>query len=105
MKKITYFLLLLFFTAQISAHCGGCGPKESSSDYSSKADNAECVSCKDKSTKLNLTKKDKQRCDAIMTEYKIELAKLKSKYVEKIDQVLSDEELELYLELNELTKI
>ena len=29
MKKLTFALMVFFLAAQISAHCGGCGPKES----------------------------------------------------------------------------
>ena len=66
----------------------------------------ECSSCKSKdSAKLTLTKREAAQCDEILSEYKTELSKLKSKYRAKFDKVLSDEELVIYLEQHELTQI
>lgn len=107
MKQLSILLFLLFFTVQISAHCGGCGPKKSVTTKSS-TDKVKCLSCVDKkasSTELSLTKKEQQLCDEILTEYQVELARLKSKYTAKFDDVLSEEDLELYLKQHKLTKI
>ena len=107
MKKLSILLFLLFFTVQLSAHCGGCGPKKSVTTKSA-LDNGSCISCEDKkvsSTKLNLTKKEQKLCDDILSEYQLELARLKTKYTEKFDEVLSSDDLELYLKEHQLTKI
>tara|TARA_A100001015_G_scaffold38923_1_gene42727 strand:- start:2061 stop:2387 length:327 start_codon:yes stop_codon:yes gene_type:complete len=108
MKKLTFVLMVLFLAAQISAHCGGCGPKDSVSKKMSSEEltKMECSSCQSKdSAKLTLTKREAAVCDEILSDYKAELSKLKSKYRAKFDKVLSEEELATYLEQHELTQI
>ena len=101
MKFFTSIIIFLFLSFQLNAHCGGCGPASStshSSSYSNSLEKSECTSCSKSSENLKLSRKERQACNKVMDQYEAELELLKAKYIEKLDSILSEDELALYVE-------
>ena len=91
MKKLLSILLILFVSANVFAHCGGCGVGDTKKkDHTHETKKATLVE------QLNLTEKQQEEYDKITSMYNKKMKEARKKYNKKIESFLTDEQKEIY---------
>ena len=91
MKKILSILLILFVSANVFAHCGGCGVGDSKKEDHTHETKKETLL-----EQLNLTEKQQEEYDKITTIYNKKMEEAREKYNKEIESFLTDEQKEIY---------
>ena len=91
MKKVLSILLILFVSANVFAHCGGCGVGDAKKeDHTHETKKASLVE------QLNLTEKQQEEYDKVTGMYNKKMKEAREKYNKKIESFLTDEQREIY---------
>ena len=92
MKKVLSILLILFVSANVFAHCGGCGVGDSNNKSKSETHNTKQTLAE----QLNLTEKQQEEYDKVTAMYNKKMKEAREKYDKEIESFLSDEQKEIY---------
>lgn len=91
MKKVLSILLILFVSANVFAHCGGCGVGDTKKEGQTHETKKETLV-----EQLNLTEKQQEEYDKITSMYNKKMKEARKKYNKKIESFLTDEQKEVY---------